>query len=247
MILAELLKLRKRRGLAWFSAVVVVGAVLVVIAVRVARHAVDADSFAPGGGGGGYDGAFGALVTTGFLAAVLIGATAGAGDVSAGVFRDLVATGVSRLRLFLVRIPGAVLALAALVLPAFALALAFGVIADGPDPAPSASEAFGDLARAGAALAAVLVVALGIASAIGRGTTIAIVLGWVFIVEPILSGTSALGDVRRAFVFPAIGRLVFGEADAPLEMSLAAALVTLAAWAGSASVVGALRTATRDA
>ena len=41
------------------------------------------------------------------LAAILIGVEAGAGDASAGVFRDLVATGRSRLALFASRVPAA--------------------------------------------------------------------------------------------------------------------------------------------
>ncbi len=41
------------------------------------------------------------------LAAMLIGVEAGTGDASAGVFRDLVVTGRSRLALFATRVPAA--------------------------------------------------------------------------------------------------------------------------------------------
>ena len=47
-------------------------------------------------------------VFMGPVAAVLIGAEAGAGDLAAGVFRDNVLTGRSRTALFLARIPAAV-------------------------------------------------------------------------------------------------------------------------------------------
>jgi hypothetical protein len=48
------------------------------------------------------------LVTQlGSIAAILIGSTAGAGDVASGFFRTLVVTGRSRAALFAARIPSA--------------------------------------------------------------------------------------------------------------------------------------------
>ena len=56
------------------------------------------------------------------LAAILIGVEAGTGDASAGVFRDLVVTGRSRLALFASRVPAA-LALCWLVITGVAYAM----------------------------------------------------------------------------------------------------------------------------
>ena len=50
MINAELLKLRKRRGLFWLSLVLVAGGVVVVNAFLIAYHASDPAKYGPAGG-----------------------------------------------------------------------------------------------------------------------------------------------------------------------------------------------------
>ena len=65
----------------------------------------------------------------GSVAGAIVGATAGAADIEAGVFRDLVATGRSRLALFFARVPGAW----AIVLPMLALAVALAAVLDTAD------------------------------------------------------------------------------------------------------------------
>ena len=71
-----------------------------------------------------------------FLVGAIVGATAGAQDLDTGVFRDLAATGRSRTALFLSRVGGAWVVVAALV--AITLAVDFAgafVLADGtPTP-----------------------------------------------------------------------------------------------------------------
>ena len=57
------------------------------------------------------------------LAALLIGVEAGTGDAAAGVFRDLVVTGRSRLALFATRVPAALAVTVAMMLGAYALLL----------------------------------------------------------------------------------------------------------------------------
>ena len=54
-----------------------------------------------------FDDVIAVLAMAGSVAGVIVGATAGAADIEAGVFRDLVATGRSRLALFFARVPGA--------------------------------------------------------------------------------------------------------------------------------------------
>ncbi len=107
LISAEILKLRKRRGLMIACGLMTVGLIVVVNVVLVVLHAVNPDHHGPAGGFENLGGAAGALSLLGSVAAVLIGATAGAGDLNAGVFRELVVTGRSRLTLFLVRIRAA--------------------------------------------------------------------------------------------------------------------------------------------
>ena len=70
----------------------------------------------------------------GALTAVLIGTEAGTADLSSGVFRDLVATGRSRLALFSVRAPAAVAATLAFTGGGFVLALAATFVFAGAQP-----------------------------------------------------------------------------------------------------------------
>lgn len=69
------------------------------------------------------------------LAAIVVGATAGAYDVDKGVMRYLVMTGRPRWQLVLVRIPGLVVTIVLITLPALLLVLLASLIA----PAPHAS------------------------------------------------------------------------------------------------------------
>ena len=73
------------------------------------------------------------------LAAILIGAEAGTADRASGVFRDLVVTGRSRLALFAVRVPAAILVTYALLAVAYALALIGTFVFAGGTPTPSVS------------------------------------------------------------------------------------------------------------
>ena len=120
MIVAEVLKLARRRGLMWTAMAFMLGSVLVILAVRAVKYT-------PTGGVDGYTGCMYAIISFGGLVATAIGATAGSQDHSSGVFRDLVATGVSRLKLFAVRIPGALIVVVGLVAPAYLIAAAAGL------------------------------------------------------------------------------------------------------------------------
>src|SRR5207247_3667911 len=84
---AEILKLRKRRGLMIACGLMTVGIIVVVNTVLIVLHAVNPNHHGPAGGLSNLGGAAGALALLGSVAAVLIGATAGAGDLNAGVFR----------------------------------------------------------------------------------------------------------------------------------------------------------------
>ena len=74
----------------------------------------------------------------GSFAAILIGAEAGTVDLTAGVFRDLVATGRSRTALFLTRIPAAIAVAMVFTLGGFLLTVAAAFAFHGPTPAPGA-------------------------------------------------------------------------------------------------------------
>jgi hypothetical protein len=252
LISAEILKLRKRRGLLWSSIALVIGPQLVAYTVLAALHAADPAKYDPAGGVDNLTGGIDVLLTLGLVAAIMIGATAGAGDLNAGVFRELVVTGRSRIQLFLVRVPGGL----ALLLPLAAISFAGSAIASvllaGNLEAPSPSL----LVKAGlwALLAFTLqfVLALGVASLVGsRSITIGVVLAWQLVLSPLLLAFSKLGMARELLPNAAFDRLApgpfAGGGGSDLTMSVAAAVVVLVGWLLVPLVVGAWRTATRDA
>lgn len=253
LIDAEFLKLRKRRGLLAWSLVLTVGAVIVQYLTLVLLHANDPAHHGPAGGVDNLSGTVEGLVTLAPVAGVLIGAAAGAGDLEAGLFRELVVTGRSRLALFAARVPGGL----ALVVPIVAAAWALAV---------GASFAFaGGLATPGLAavlegggwvlLAAALgfLVALGLASLSGsRAMTVGVMLAWLFPVSHILLSIDQLRGWRRVIWDPALFRvspssLVPAKAHPPVAISLAAAVLALALWGLVPLAAGAWRTRTRDA
>ena len=106
---AELLRLRKKRGLIALVLVAVLAPIVISVGYDVVKHASDPAHYPPAGGLNTFGRLLDLLgVFMGPVAAVLIGAEAGAGDLAAGVFRDNVLTGRSRLALFGSRIPAAV-------------------------------------------------------------------------------------------------------------------------------------------
>ena len=108
MIGGELLRLRKKRGFIALALLVVIAPVVIVYGYNVIEHASDPAKHGPAGGLHNYTDLLAMLgLFMGPVAAILIGAEAGAGDVTAGVFRDNVLTGRSRTALFLARIPAA--------------------------------------------------------------------------------------------------------------------------------------------
>ena len=102
---AEYLKLRKRRGLVTSALVLTVVPVTTVHVVLAILHWQDPHSTGPSGGVENFAGTVGALGLFSVVAAILVGATLGTGDLDAGVFRELVITGRSRRALFAARVP----------------------------------------------------------------------------------------------------------------------------------------------
>ena len=116
LIAAEILKLRRRRGMMALCA----GA----LSAR-RRRVLDRQRARPADRRPGrFDDAVGILTMLGSVIGVIVGATAGGADIESGVYRDLVATGTPRLRLMAARIPGAW----AIVLPMLAIAIGFEAV-----------------------------------------------------------------------------------------------------------------------
>jgi ABC-type transport system involved in multi-copper enzyme maturation permease subunit len=251
LVSAELLKLRKRRGLVASVLALTVLPMVVAYTILLSIHAANPAKHGPAGGLQNFSDSVDLLMTLGVIAAILIGATLGSSDLSSGVFRELVVTGRSRLALFAARVPAG-------------LAVVWTVIGAGFAVTATASSVFSGslrqpgwtlLVETGAWLALVgglsLVLALAVSSVVGsRGTTIGILFAWQIVVTPLLLQIKALGSLREGLAGAATERLrptalLNGPTD--VRMSIAAATVALLAWTIVALAVGAWRTATRDA
>ena len=247
---AELVKLRKRHGLVAASLALTVGPMLVTYSVLVLLHASDPGHHGPAGGAENFGHAIQLLARLGVVAAFLVGVIAGAGDHRAGVFRELVVTGRSRLALFAARIPGGLAFLLALFVAAFAIAAVASVTLAGSLEAPTASV----FVKAGAWLAlgmtASFSLALGVASLFRSATiSIAVLLGWNFAVVPALQVIDALDAIRDWLLPVALERLQPAGlvAQGTPDSSLAVAVLAIAGWSLVPLAVGAWRTATVDA
>jgi hypothetical protein len=254
LVRAEVLKLRKRRGLVAITACLTVGVAVVIYGILAILHSANPAHHGPAGGVTNLGHGLAMLAIIGSVAATIVGATAGAGDLSAGIFRELVVTGRSRYALFRARIPGGLAFLLAFVAVAYALTAVASVVFAGSLAAPST----GLLASAGAWLllscAFWFVLALGVASLVGsRSMTIGGLLAFRLAVSPILLSIGPLGAAREAVPAAAFARIAphavreFTQQAGRLPMSVGVAELVLLAWAAAALAVGTWRTVTRDA
>ncbi len=254
LVRAEILKLRKRRSLVALTAAMTVGASVVTYGVLAVLHAVNPAHHGPAGGVVNLGHGMFVLALLGSVAAAVVGATAGAGDLNAGVFRELVVTGRSRRALYQARIPGGLAFLLPFVAVAFTLAAVASIVFAGSLAAPPAAL----LAESGAWLvvqvAFYYALALGLASLVGsRSTTIGLTLAWRLALTPLLVAISFLGVAREAVPGAALERIAphavrsFLRQGGELSMSVGAAVATLVLWTVVALALGRWRTRTRDA
>lgn len=248
---AELLKLRKRRGLLAATVVLTIVPVVVAYIVLVALHVADPAKYGPAGGVENFTGSVNLLGAFTIVAAILIGATVGTGDLGSGVFRELVVTGRSRLALFVARIPAGLGFVLAAVGLAFAFAVAASNLLAGSLEGPGAQLVFDSAGWLALEASLVFVIALGVSSLVGsRGTSIGVLLGFQLVAMPLLLQVGALGVVREGLVGAAIERFeplaVLGRPPV-VSMSAAAAVLAVVAWTIVPLALGAWRTCTRDA
>jgi hypothetical protein len=251
LVRAEVLKIRKRRGLVVSTLALTLAPMVVAYVVLALLHATDPAKHGSVGGLENFSGSMEVLTQLSAVAAILVGATLGAGDLGAGVFRELVVTGRSRLALFAARVPAGLALLLVFTGGAFAITATAATVLAGSSDAPSGNV----LAHAAGWLALVtapsFALALGVSSLLGsRATSIGILLGWQLVAMPLLVQFGALGALREGLVDAATSRLaptVLVEDGATVSMSVGAAVVVLLAWMALPLVAGAWRTCTRDA
>jgi hypothetical protein len=251
---ADILKLRKRYGLAVVVGLLTVGAVVVTYTVIELLHLTSPATHGPAGGVDNVGHGMFLVAALGAAAAAIVGSTVGAGDRDAGVYRDLAVTGRSRVSLYLARIPAGFAFLFPFVAIAYTVTAVVGVALAGSNPVPGTRMlVLGGLWTV-LQIAFYYLLALGIACIVGsRSYTIAIVLAWRLALTPLIASVSALGIVRE--LVPAVGLQKL--APAGLEMgvrmfprvgiSLGATVAVLVVWTGLALVLGGWRDATRDA
>jgi preprotein translocase subunit SecG len=251
MIWADLLRLRKKRGFMALVLAVVLVPLVMWTGYQLVEHASNPAQYGPAGGLERFARMLDVLgVFMGPVAAVLIGAEAGAGDLAAGVFRDNVLTGRSRMALFLARIPAALavtFAVTALGL-AFSLAIAFAFA--GGQPTPGLSLILESAAWLALANGVVCVIATGVASLTGsRPGTITALIGWELVLSPLMIQATSLGSLRNGLLDGVVLFLKPGpDTGAPvITMSVAVAIVVCALWAAVLPALGAWRMRTRDA
>ena len=247
LIRADVLKLKRRRGMLGVCAGLTIGILLLAFTVISIQHGSHPAKVGPAGGLHGLLDALPTLSVCVFLVGAIVGATAGAQDLDSGVFRDLAATGRSRTALFLSRVCGAWVVTGALILLSLAVAVAGAfLLADGT-PMPRAADIFegGAMLVASGAFGAAL--AVGLAALVGsRGPVIAILLAMHLIFEAQLQGAGFLGDARRALPLSAINRIGDQAKDLDYGLALGSSVAVVAAWIVAALAAGAWRTRTRE-
>lgn len=249
---AELLELRKRRGVWIPAALLTVGAMVLMYGAVELFHLFDPSSVGPAGGTDNFGDAvflMGQLAVT--ISAILVGATAATQDISSGTFRDFISTGLSRSRLYLAQISGGLALLAPLLIAAYATAAVLCVALASGLPTPSATL----FVKGGlwVLLSAVVtyMIAFGLGAFTGsRAATISILIAYLIPVQGILHAISVLGQARDALLSVAIGGLSpfppVNEKN-PILISHTTSLIVLAAWVGVFSVLGFWRASKRDA
>jgi ABC-type transport system involved in multi-copper enzyme maturation permease subunit len=246
LINAEILKLRRRRGMLAIALLCTVLFAALVFVVTGIQHASNPAKYGPAGGLKTYHDALGTVEMLVLIMATIVGATAGTQDIESGVFRDLVATGRSRMALFGARLTGAlaitipIAAITAVVVGGASIGLADGL------PTPDAGALASGTALALGAAALGTAAGVGISALVGsRGPVIGLLLGFFLAIQPLLETMSFLGSARNVVpssALDAIGDIPRYGVHAGAGMGAA----VLAAWIAAALAAGAWRTKARE-
>ena len=254
LVAADILKLRKNRSLSVVTAVLTVGAVAITVAIMELLHVVDSAKHGPGGGVQNLGHITFLIAMLGTVAAAIVGSRVGAGDKDAGVYRDLVVTGRSRVALFLSRIPAGAAFLLPFVAGAYALEAVSAVVFAGSKPIPDTRL----LVLAGlwtlVQVAVFYLLSVAIAALLGsRSYAIGVVLAIRLAITPIVAQISALGVVRELMpgvALQALSPAAFGDAarqGPDIPMSAGAIAAVLIVWTIVSLALAARQDVTRDA
>jgi ABC-type transport system involved in multi-copper enzyme maturation permease subunit len=251
---ADILKLRKKRGILIWSLFLALGPILIYFIAAVIEHASSPGEHGPAGGIQNFsDGLRVIALFFGPLAALLIGVEAGTGDASAGVFRDLVVTGRSRLALFASRVPAALVVTFTMMIGAYLLLL-IGTFAFAANlPTPSGSLILNGLGFTLLGTGVLCLVAVGLAAlTTSKPAAIIALIAWQIVASPLLASIKSLGNMRKGLLSQAIAHfspvhIGEGPHGATVTLSGGLALVVILAWLVVFLGLGAWRTNTMDA
>lgn len=249
MLGAEILKLRRNRAVIGLAFLLSIGVVLLFFGYNAIEHASNPALNGPAGGTDRFERVVRVLgLFFGGLTAVLIGSEAGTADLSSGVFRDLVATGRSRLSLFFVRAPAAILLALAFNAAGFLVSLAATFVFAGGLPTPGVSLILQSALWIVLSNVLLAALAVGVGSLTGsRALTLTAVIGWQTIATQILLNVTSLGSARDGLLTAAAGQLAPFDTGTGVTMAAGVAVAVLVGWLVVPAIVGAWRTQTRDA
>src|SRR4051812_49383076 len=247
LISAEVLKLRRRRGMLLIAALLTLGIVALVYAVTGVQHAGNPAKYGPAGGAQNYADGLAVLALMACVVGAIVGGTAGTQDLESGVFRDLAATGRSRTALFASRAAGAWVVVLAIMGVTAAFTGAASVALAGSLAAPGAGALTAGTVGVLAAGALSTAVAVGLSVLVAsRGPVIGIMLAFYFAVSPLLIGMGFLGSARQAIPEVAVTRIGDLPPAGDIHIALITAVLVAIGWAAAALGLGAWRTRTRE-
>ncbi|HUZ99090.1 MAG TPA: ABC transporter permease [Gaiellaceae bacterium] len=254
LVAADVLKLRRNRSLALVTGVLTVGAVAITVAVMELLHLANATKHGPAGGVQNLGHVAFLIAMLGTAAAAIVGSRAGAGDKDAGVYRDLVVTGRSRVSLYLSRIPAGIAFLLPFVAGAYVLEAVSAVVLAGSKPVPDMRLLVLTGLWTVLEVTFFYLLSVAVAALLGsRSYAIGVVLAFRLAITPIVASISALGIVRELMPGVAMQSLVppgLGDAarqGPAIAMSTAAVAAVLLVWAVAAVALAGWRDVTRDA
>ncbi len=198
----------------------------------------------------------------GSFTAMLVGAAAGTIDRDHGVLRDLLASGRSRVGLFLARVPAAVALAVAFNTAGFLVTVGAVFLLRGDAAAPSLLLVLEFGGWVVLCTAVVTCLALGIATLTGaRALTLTTVIGWQTVATTLLFSAPFLGSARAGLLTVALSHLRPGEPVGThahpgsssalpallIPMSTTVAVLAIAGWVIIPSVLGAWRLTREEA
>jgi ABC-type transport system involved in multi-copper enzyme maturation permease subunit len=253
---ADFQRLRKKRSTVIWALVLAVAPLVIYFIFKGVQHSSNPHEHGPAGGIHGYEDAMPVVALFfGPLAAIMIGTDAGAGDLAAGVFRDLVVTGRSRVALFAARVPAALGLCCLVMLVAYAVMIIGTYALASGTPTPGGALVINGLLFTLFATGIVCVVAVGFSSLTGsRPAALTVLIGWQLVASRILENIESLGSSRKLILSQAIAHfspIDLGEHHGPrggatVTMSTPTAVIVAVGWIAVFLALGAWRTRTMD-